>query len=319
VTAAEVVGRIAPTGGAVHVHCADPGAFALLDELEPTLRVAGMAGVMFVEGWALSASCGRCVPFSEAALRAAAAPGDTLLLGVQVDFARTRLLIRLCRKLEIASVLVFDHWKNYTEHFLGTEGPVLPDAVLLPDELGRETLLARFAAHAALRGYDPDRAAVLGHPAMERSVAAICGASEASSKSLLRSLGVEDRPVAALFLDPVVPEDGFGYDVATVLDFIGRWMDDNRPGVRILVKPHPRQTAFGDADLAPLRDRGVVARTVSGPFEPLTAAADEIWGMTSLVLVAALKAGKPVISFQPGRTALGRAQSNPYLEPWVII
>jgi hypothetical protein len=96
-------------------------------------------------------------------------------------------------------------------------------------------------------------------------------------------------------------------------------MDVNRPGVRVLVKPHPRQAAFGDAELAPLRERGVVVRTVSGPFEPLTAAADEIWGMTSLALIAALKAGKPVISFQPGRTALGRAQSNPYLEPWVII
>lgn len=317
--AVEVVRSIVPAGRAVHVHCADPGAWALLGELEPALRAAGLPGAVFVEGWAADAAAGRGEPFSPAAFRAAAAPGDLLLLGARVDYARTRHVMALCREAGVACALVLDHWKNYAEHFLGDHGPVLPDRVLVPDEMAARGLAERFAVHPALSALTPCPVTVLGHPAMEKSLERIRAQSPEESQAVLRSLGVAGSPVAALFLDPVRPEDGYGYDAASVVAFVARWARGNRPHTAVLVKPHPRQPGPGEEYLAPFRDHGVAARLASGPFEPLVAAADEVWGMTSMVLVTALRAGRPVISFQPGRTESGRNQSNPYLEPWVII
>lgn len=313
-----------------HVYCADPGAYAMLGLLEPMLRTAGIPGAFFVEGWAVTKADPRAVAFSREALRRSTqADGDgrgtdLLLLGAQVDFGRTRQVLDFCRSLGIRTALVFDHWKNFSEHFIGrsgdTGGAVLSDFILLPDEAARTGLFSRFEAHPALAGQlVPERAILFGHPALDASARAIRQTTPAEVQELRRGLDCGCGPLAALLLDPVRMEDGYGYDVASLLEFLARWMPEQRPGTALLVKPHPRQEPpLTQDDLAPLTGRGVTARLCDCSFEPLVAAVDEVWGMTSLALIAARKAGKPVVSFQPGRTEAGREQSNLYLEECVI-
>ncbi|WP_243544268.1 hypothetical protein [Pseudodesulfovibrio tunisiensis] len=317
----EVMARLAGPNAAIHVCAADPGAFSLLGEVARELKEQGIAGMFFVEGWAMNASSPQqhdTIPLTFEAFQRQTGPDDVLLLGVRMDFPRTREILGLARKQGLKTALVFDHWKNYTEHFLGQNECVLPDHILMPDETARQALLDSFALHPELTGYDKDRVLILGHPALEKSVAAINAFSGADARALLNSLGLGDMPVAGLFLEPVRPEDGYGYDTKSLVAFVADWMKENRPGTAVLVKPHPRDTNFSGRDLAPFARHGIPARLVSGPAEPLVGATSETWGMTSLVLVAALLAGKHVISFQPGRTELGRKQSNSYLEPWVI-
>lgn len=316
--ALDVISGISRPHAAVHACCADPGACALLGEVCAALRAAGVGGTLYTEGWAAGAGLPGAVPFDDAALARAAAPGDLLLAGARVEYPRTRHILALGRSLGLTTALAFDHWKNFTAHFLGREGCVVPDYLLMPDDTARALLMERFAAEPRLARFAPDRVLVLGHPALERSVAAIAARTPGQSRALLASHGLGHGPVAGLFLDPVALDDGYGYDTASVLGFVAAWMAGNRPGMAVLVKPHPRQTDFQPEDLAPFSARGIRAAAATGPFEPLAAAVSEVWGMTSLVLVAAHKAGRPIVSFQPGRTALGREQSNPYIEPWVI-
>lgn len=321
--------RMAPLlGGAKRVHllCADPGALALLGLLEPALREAGLPGAFFTEAWAAGRGDPRGAAFSREALRRAVAePGrELLLLGARMDFARTRQIVDFCRALGLPTALVLDHWKNYAEHFTGRPGDagasVLPDWVLVPDDLAREALLAKLEELPPLAaGLPPERVLVLGHPALEASARAIAGADPDAVRALRADLFPDGGPLAVLFLDPVRIEDGYGYGVASVLEFLARWMPEHRPGWSLAVKPHPRQDPpLAAADLEPLARAGVAARLVAGAFEPLAAAADEVWGMTSLALIAAIRAGRPVVSFQPGRTEAGREQSNLHLEGCVI-
>jgi hypothetical protein len=294
--------------------------------LEPALRAAGLPGVFFVEGWAAGQGNPRGVVFSREALRRAvlAPRRELLLLGARVDFERTRQIVNFCRDLGLRTALVLDHWKNYIEHFTGApDAPgwaVLPDWVLVPDQSAREALIMRMGAHPALAGaMDPARAVILGHPALEASARAITQVDPEAAYALRADLGLGHGPLAALLLDPVAPEDGYGYDVASVLKFLARWMPEQRPGWALAVKPHPRQyPPLTEAALEPLARASVAARLVAGAFEPLAAAADEVWGMTSLALIAAKRAGRPVLSFQPGRSQAGREQSNLYLEECVI-
>ena len=50
----------------------------------------------------------------------------------------------------------------------------------------------------------------------------------------------------------------------------------------------------------------------------LLASVDEVIGMTSTLLVIALKCGKKIRSLQIGRNENGTKFSNPYIAPYVI-
>jgi hypothetical protein len=64
-----------------------------------------------------------------------------------------------------------------------------------------------------------------------------------------------------------------------------------------------------------LRDCLVVA---DEPLELIIAAADQVLGMTTVVLIMALKVGKTVKSIQPNRTERAKKMSNVYFERILI-
>jgi hypothetical protein len=272
----------------VHLYTTDPGAHAVAVELWPLLQGTGQAGTWFADGWsAARAEAARPSDAIAGVLR----PGDLLLAGSQTDFARTRQSLAAAKAAGASSGFVFDHWKNYREHF-----DALPDLIVVPDALGHRLLLEALGPQAATRTQ------ILPLPSLEAAV------------DRVRSFGGADLGLVALLLDPTEPENGLGYDWEGTLDVAAA--ETRRLGLRLLVKPHPRQDPARIA-AAVARMGGEVA-LYTGDTEELIARAQEVWGMTTIALITALQAGKTIRSFQVGRNEQGRRASNAYIEPFVL-
>jgi hypothetical protein len=264
-------------------------------ELVPLIRDMGRLGDWFGEGWS-AAHEPRCVPSDR--LHQSLAPHDAVIVGSQTNFACTQTILRDVAKARATSVFVFDHWKNYAEHFGG--GP-LADVVVVPDEVGRRLLTS-----------------ALGHDGEERIVVLPHVAIEAAADRILASNVATQPGWVTLLLDPTEIDHGLGYDwrstIAALADYPAA-----KGWSRIAVRPHPRQDAAAIApEVAALSRCGIAADVCLDPVEQLIARAQEVWGMTTTALNVALAVGKPIRSFQIGRNGKGVSLSNPHIEPFVI-
>jgi hypothetical protein len=280
----------------IHVYTADPGAHAIAVEIVPLTRDLGHLSGWFAEGWS-AAHNAECRSALE--LESALAAGGTLLLGSQTDYRRTQSRLSAARAAGATTIFVFDHWKNYAEHF--GEHP-LADVIVVPDKIAHAQFLEAVGSHAApcLR--------ILPHPAVDA----------AAERVAAHDVEVQEGTIAFL-LDPTEAADGLGYDwrgsLASAFAAVGA-----RPGARLLVKPHPRQNAETvQSELVSLNGNDKVAELYLGEIERLIAAAVEVWGMTTSALNVALTVGKPIRSFQIGRNATGVRASNPHIEPFAVL
>lgn len=279
----------------IHVYTADPGAHAIAVELVPLARDLGRLSGWFAEGWSANRNT-ECRPAS--GLPSALQAGGTLLLGSQTDYARTKLLLEAARAAGATTVFVFDHWKNYAEHF----DDYLPDVIVVPDMIAQEQLLAAIGSRAA------PHLKVLPHPGIDAAAERVA------------ALDTEVRQgTIALLLDPTELRDGLGYDwrgsLASALAVV-----EAGPATRLLVKPHPRQNIEMVKDeIATLNSKRGAAELYFGETESLIAIAEEVWGMTTSALNVALAVGRPIRSFQVGRNAKGERASNPHIEPFAIV
>lgn len=313
-TRADILTTICRDVTRVNLVCADPGATDLLRRIEPELQRIIPETEIYAEGWALKNIESLTVnPFSLKAITAHGL-GSTLWIGARMDFARTREIIAGCQESGVRTIFLFDHWKHYTEHFLDpkTYETIIPDHILVPDELAEKALAAAWKAEPELAAKLPSAdIKVFGHPAIEascREIAEIGSRQPASTGNQ-----------AVLFLDPCPPGGNIGYTVFDVIEFLAHWLPENRPGVRVLVKPHPRQSpALTDKDFVSWDAAGIGYELSYLPVSELIAGCREVYGMTSITLIIASKAGKPVVSFQPGRNHAGKLESNPHLERFVI-
>jgi hypothetical protein len=280
----------------IHFYTADPGAHAIAVELVPLAGDLGRLSGWFAEGWSATRNP-ECRPTLE--LESALDAGRTLLLGSQTDYRRTQSLLRAASATGASTIFVFDHWKNYREHF--GDHP-LPDAVVVPDMIAYEQFLGAVGSHAA------PRLRVLPHPGIDAAAERVASCQVAVQ-----------RGVIAMLLDPTEAADGLGYDWRSALAFASA-AAGARPGARLLVKPHPRQNIAAVKDqIAKLDSNHGIAELYAGETEKLIAVADEVWGMTTSALNVALAVGKPVRSFQIGRNATGERASNPHIEPFAIV
>jgi hypothetical protein len=280
----------------IHFYTADPGAHAIAVELVPLARDLGHLSGWFAEGWSAARNAG-CRPAPE--LESALDASSTLLLGSQTDYRRTQSLLGAAAAAGAATVFVFDHWKNYAEHFGGRP---LPDVIVVPDTIAQAQFLAAVGAHA-----EP-HLQILPHPGID-----------AAAERVMSCQAEARQGVIALLLDPTEVADGLGYDWREAL-ISASAMASARPHARLLVKPHPRQNVDAVKDeIKNLQINQLGVELYAGETEALIAMADEVWGMTTSALNVALAVGKPIRSFQIGRNAKGKRASNPHIEPFVIV
>jgi hypothetical protein len=280
----------------IHVYTADPGAHAIAVELVPLARDLGVLSGWFAEGWSAARSA-ECRPAVE--LKSVLDIGATLLFGSQTDYGRTQSHLCAARAAGASTIFVFDHWKNYAEHF---GGQALADIIVVPDMIAHHQFLPAVGAYAA------PRLRVLPHPGVDAAAERVA------------AYGVPPREgTIALLLDPTEAADGLGYDWRGALAsaFAEAWA---RPEARLLVKPHPRQDIGSvEHEIARLNSNRKLAELYSEETERLIAIAQEVWGMTTSALNVALAVGKPIRSFQIGRSARGERASNPHIEPFAIL
>jgi hypothetical protein len=280
----------------LHFYTADPGAHAIAVELIPLARDLGLLSGWFAEGWSAAHAAG-ARPALE--LNSALGAGGTLLLGSQTDYRRTQSVLRAAATAGTTTIFVFDHWKNYAEHF--GDGP-LPDIIVMPDTIAREQFLEAVGAHAA------PRLRILPHPGIEAAAERVISCQAKVQPGLI-----------ALLLDPTEAADGLGYDWRGALASAFA-ATSARSGARLLVKPHPRQDIDAvKSEIALLDSDHGVAELYAGETDRLIATADEVWGMTTSALNVALAVGKPIRSFQVGRNARGERASNPHIEPFAVV
>jgi hypothetical protein len=281
----------------IHLYTADPGADAMVGEVEPLIRSMGRLGDWFAEGWS-AAKRPTCRPGS-AIDEGAIGPGETLMVGSQTNYARTRAIFERMAQSGSRAIFIFDHWKNFAPPF---GGAALPELIVVPDDLAQRLLLEAIGADVA------PRIRVLPHLALEAAVARVLALAPSASAGIV-----------ALLLDPTEMSDNIGYDWRSTLHAAADVARQRRIE-RIFVKPHPRQDASVVEEVVRFwRERGVDYQLYRGETEPLIAMADEVWGMTTIALIVALRAGKPIRSFQVGRTAAGKLASNAYIEPYVVL
>jgi hypothetical protein len=277
----------------ISLYSVDPGAYAVAVELASLLDDAGALDAWFVEGWSAGQRAG-CIPADE--IERAFGPGRTLLLGAQVNYHRAHAVLRRAAEAKTTTIFVFDHWKNYAAHF---PEKLLPDTIVVPDLIGKQDLLA------AIGNAESRRVKVLPHPGIE------------AAAERVKAYGAPEAGIVALVLDPTELTDGLGYDWRSIL---GQALDTaRRKGVRLLVKPHPRQDASAVHDAIMELDGEAIAELCTDETERAIARAQEVWGMTTSALNVALAAGRPIRSFQVGRNSLGALASNPHIEPFAIV
>jgi hypothetical protein len=279
----------------VHVYTIHPGAHAIARELVPLVRSMGRLGAWYVDGWSAAQQDGTR-PAAE--LWHALSPGDALVVGQSTEFTDTQTVLNRAAAAGATSIFVFDHWKNYAAHF--GNGP-LADVIVVPDKIAFDSVVDVFGDAAQ------SRVRILPHLAIEA----------AADRVLASGISAEPGTIA-LLLDPTEAADGLGYDWRTAL---AAALSRKHPTAvrRILVKPHPRQDVSAVArELEAVRPAGIETELFGGETEHLIASASEVWGMTTVALMVALAAGKPIRSFQCGRNDTGVRASNPHLEPYVI-
>jgi hypothetical protein len=228
-----------------------------------------------------------------------------LLTGTSLGTSLERALIRAARRTGTPTLALLDAWANYAARFKEPGEDALhdchlPDAIAVMDDFA--------ASEMEPEGFSPLRLRVVGHPDLDefvrwtRSRAAADAAAEARA-----ALQVPDAaPLIAYFSQPIAaidrargPEHARGYDEHDAWTaFAGAVARLPRP-VTIAVKSHPADIA-GQVSYPGAIGRATVKEVVGDAAHTLIAAADVVVGMTSVALVKAWLANRPVLSVQPG-------------------
>lgn len=201
------------------------------------------------------------------------------------------------RRLGIASIAFLDQWQNYALRFSGTTSKshlaYLPDFINCLNDIGARALVDA--------GVDAKRLVCLGHPALT-DIRAVVGRK--SRAVIAHRLGLDGSERVVLFANEPIAEHfgrSRGYDQHDALALFFALLRDGILQGRPVIKLHPKDDPATYAYLAEtFRDlRPLVISTQADSAECLCLA-DQVCGMTSIMLIEAYVLGRPVLSLQPG-------------------
>ena len=274
----------------VLLYAHDPGGANALSPLVDELESRGHDVVVYGDGPALRflKNARRCLESPDDLLNRISP--DFLFTGTSASDAREKEL-RVCavaRKTPCASVL--DHWVNYGTRFtrystseldLYRAAPVfdrLPDYIIVMDETAKEEM--------AREGIPARMIYPLGNPHFD------------VLKSRFASLDVKDLrgrlldgadKLVVFASEPYTEDYGKGGELAALQALAGILPD----GVRLVVKPHPRECKDKFKDV----NAYILPQSISS-IEAIKAS-DVVVSMTSMVLIESLICGRKAVSYQP--------------------
>lgn len=230
-------------------------------------------------------------PWSTRAMDEAAAALDLLEPAVAVTYAEAggwgRALVLEARRRGVPSIglqhgFIYRHWLNYLhepdEMTGGDGGFPFPTRTLVFD--------AFTAEHLQRAGrFPPDALAVTGSPQRDHLAAHAAAVSDEERRDIRRGFGARsDQPVAVL----VAKASELSAELPALAHAVA-----GRPDVRLVVKPHPAETADAYAVLARLANVAIAPPDTT--LTRVLAAADALVTQNSTVAVDALALGLPAI------------------------
>ncbi len=199
------------------------------------------------------------------------------------------------RRAGLRSLAAIDSWTHLLRRFEVTGGYDFPDVVAVIDS----------DTEAAFRAEAPDAidVAVVGQPHLEAQTERLTAARGAHRFDA-------NAPLMVFFSEPIIEDFGpraRGFDQFQVFELAMQALADAAPqGLRVVVKPHPRETMERWRDLVAKAGGfdGFQVELAAETAESLLKSADGVIGMTTMVLLEAHLARIPVLSLQPGGTGL---------------
>lgn len=312
--------------------CVEPGAYQCTSSTYSLLQKEGKIVQWVGQGWFLDTHPPKesIITIEEFKAQIPAHRNDKtcVVVGSHAGYSLTQELIQFCHQHNIFSFFLFDHWCNLELHFLDHKQNVLH----LPNKIGAVDEVGKTALWDALQPYNPPNnyernIIITGQPSIEKTVHQIQQVSQGKIDSFRDRIQVGKKELLLYLMEPncedfnLEPNDQeyLGYTEYTVLDYILN-QEKNDQNV-LVIKPHPRTTMktlttfLQNYPEPTLQDCLVVTNE---PLELILAAADTVLGMTTVVLIMALKVGKPVRSIQLNRTERAKKMSNVYFEQILI-
>jgi len=203
---------------------------------------------------------------------------------------------RHCRSRGISSLAWLDQWQNYAARFF-PDGRV-GDPALLPDHINAINDLG--IAEMVAEGFPRERLVAFGHPYL----GGLARAVEAVDREAARAaLGVAGTANLALFVSEPIREhfgNARGYSEVEAIRGWLKWMARRDDAAVAVLKAHPKDDRVAIERLTTSAAQAEV-RVVGEEVTPheCVVAADEVYGMSSVMLIEAYLLGKPVLSFQP--------------------
>ncbi len=186
----------------------------------------------------------------------------------------------------VPSLAVVEAWTNFERRFvdpackaMGAEA-AQPDAIAVIDEASRLTIEAE--------GWGRARLFVVGQPHLQAQTARLTEARRRTKRT-------PHHPTLVFFSEPIDSDFGRevrGFDQFEVFEYVADAVS-RLADVRLLVKPHPRESVECWRQLAELAG--------DQETDDLLVSADGVIGITTMVLVEAHLLGVPVLSVQPNR------------------
>ncbi|QQG36323.1 MAG: hypothetical protein HYS17_00585 [Micavibrio aeruginosavorus] len=308
----------------IHVYAVDPGAVASLQPFYEEAQKLGIAGDWFAEGWAADHAESHYKTMAQMEATLGYAVGrEAVLMGQQVNFEQAYARLKFFREQHYQTIFISDHWKDIATLFRphATEQPLLPHRFLVPDQEAYELQRSTLPTIGLTEQQIDSCIEVFLHTGVARSLDKIDQITDAHVDKLRKRYGISGRSVIML-LDNVDRKGtallGFGWQ--NCLDLAIAYKDEYEPGTKFLVKPHPRQDMREIEayirNMPPRTDIEIVTEMEGEPFIKLC---DEVWGMTTVLLVIARHAGKPIRAFMAERTGMGALDSNAHIEPYAIL
>lgn len=286
---------------ALSFYSADPGGTALLRPIRKEAGDLGIAGAWFADGWARdNADLPDKKPGDSMAEDLRRQPsGHMIAMAQQVDFtlAYKRLQEAVGSGCEVR--FFSDHWEDIARLFRpnASEPVVLPHVLFVPDERAKGIQTGGMMKLGLTRKQCDALIVPFMNPAIELSLEQMQRIDSFSAEALKKKYTGGTRKLVTLILDPERKEFSDYTWKNLVMEAFSRISKAN--DAVFLIKPHPRQdtrviTQHCATVLAQHPGRVLI---VDGAVEPYVVASDEIWGMRSVVLELAKRAGKTVRSF----------------------
>jgi predicted glycosyltransferase len=201
------------------------------------------------------------------------------------------------RSVGIPSIAFLDQWQNYVPRFSGEAAfeqlAYLPDHINCINDIGEREMIEE--------GFDPNILLKLGHPYLS----AIANEKQYMDTAAIRKrLGVLNGQRMVMFVTEAIKEHygrSRGYDQYDAFKLFLELISKEAQKAICLIKIHPKDTVEEYEEI--LRNApGVQAIIVKDELNPIEAIqiVEEVYGMTSIMLIEAYILGKRTISLQPG-------------------